>query len=432
MAAQNLTEKIFGRPVFSGSGNSSEFFPEPPNLSYLGGQRPDFIPDGHDYDPSLDAENLVKNGVSVPEAMQLQQLRANIHQNAAQQRIDNDARGAMEELKKVDYASPQLANQLVSIFSKYPHARKSKDVAEQVNFFKGLKPEETNLDIETISDPVLYNKAKTEGWSKLPKAEAMRKVASEEHNRKVLADALENGLSAEDLADAYDKDAGIYDPFKSAHRIKQGKYDLSQETDPRVIHAAIAGGWDKMSKVEAARAKAAHQINMGIEDTAEEIGVDPEELAPFKDPNTGVYDIGKVKGHLRQYASKLKTYPTAEIAKYTAKAQEERDALLSDEGKLAYLQQKHGDPKKTDFPKEEWDEAYKVLSAQPTPSQQALESIKAAMGGKQAKKENLQSTDTTEAKPSFNQINDSTISIGGKVYSGTPAQIAAFKAKLSK
>jgi hypothetical protein len=127
--------------------------------------------------------------------------------------------------------------------------------------------------------------------------------------------------------------------------------------------------------------------------------VPSEELAPFLDRDTGVYDMGKVKGHLRQYTSKLKTHPTAEIAKYTERAAQEREALLSDESKLAYLQKKHGDDKRTDFPKAEWDEAYATLSAQPVPAEKALEAIQAAMGGRPKSKASTQSTEAKASGP---------------------------------
>ncbi len=391
--------QIYGRPTFTGSGVSGDYFPEAPDLSYLGG-RPEFIPEEHNYDPSLDVEHLVKSGVSIPEALHIQQVRAQAHQGAAENRIANDARGAMEALKGVDFTSPHHPNDLLKIFSRFPNARKSKEVLDQVNFFRALKPEETNLDIESITDPILYSKAKAEGWDKLPKTEAARKLATETHNRNVLSTAIENGLSEEDLKDTLDP-TGIYDPLKVAHKVRMGRYDPTQETDPRLMHQAISEGWDKLTKPEAARKRTAALLNLGIEDDAEAMGVPAEELAPFKNEDTGVYDIGKVKGHLRQYASKIKTYPTEEIAKYTAKAAEERDALMSDTSKLEYLQQKYNAPKQTEFTPEQWDEAFKVLSARKTPSEEALASIQSAMGGKP-----VQATpQSTEAKGSLPAVN---------------------------
>lgn len=383
---QNLTEKIFGRPAFAGTGSLDDYFPNSaPDLGYLGQQRPDFIPEGHSYDPSLDPENLVRNGVSVPEAMQLQQLRANIHQNAAQQRIDNDARGAMEAMKGVDFTSPHHPNELLKIFSQFPNARKSKEVLDQMNFFKSLKPEETSLDIEALDDPIDYNFAKANNLAKLPKKEAERKLASHKFNRQVLAKAIENNLTEEDLADSFDKDAGIYDPIKADRRISEGRYDISKETNPRVLHAAIKGNWGKLSKSAGARAKAIHELNMGIEDTAEEIGVAAEDLAQFKDEE-GLLDPGKVKGYLRQYQSSVK--PTSsDVLKYTKAAQEERTALMSPEGKLQLLQEKYGNPKQTEFSKEDWDWAHEQAKNTKTPSEVALESLQAPrpMGGKPAK-----------------------------------------------
>jgi hypothetical protein len=387
--------KLFGRPVFSGSGRPSDYFGEPMDLGYLGGPRPEFIPDEHDYNPELDPEQLIRSGIPVPMAMQVQQARAALHQKAAEDRVRADSQAALRELEKVDYSSPKAGNALTKIFSKFPNARRNPEVIESVNFMKALKPQSETFDIETIADPILYTKAQKEKWADLPKSEVQRKMGAYEHNRKILAQAIENGLGEADLVDALDPEAGIYDPLKVSAKLKAGRYDPSEETDPRMAHIAITQGWDKLGKAEAARKRTAAMLNLGIEDEAEAMGVPSEELAPFLDKDTGVYDMGKVKGHLRQYTSKLKTHPTAEIAKYTERAAQEREALLSDESKLAYLQKKHGDDKRTDFPKAEWDEAYATLSAQPVPAEKALEAIQAAMGGRPKAK-----PQSTEAKSS--------------------------------
>lgn len=425
-------EKLFGRPVFSGTGRVGDYIQPPPDLSYLGG-RPEFIPDDHDYDPGLDYEALVRSGMPMGEALRTQEMRARAHQAQAAEMVRRDSQAALKELKDVDYTSPKVANRLLSIFSKFPNARKSKEVVESVNFMRSLKPQEETLDIEGISDPILYNKAKAEKWNALPKAQAERLMGAYEHNRKVLSQAVENGLTEDDLKDAMDPAAGIYDPIKVSQKIRAGRYNPAEETDPRLVHRAVTEGWDKLSKTDAARKRTAALLNLGIEDDAESMGVPAEELSQFIDKDTGVYDVGKVKGHLRQYASKLKTYPTGDIAKYTARAKEEREALLSDESKLAYLQKKHGDDKRTDFPKEEWDEAYATLNSQRTPSEEALASIQAAMGGKPKDKVDPQSTEK-KSEPKANGagiqvLNDNTVVINGKTYTGSKEQIASLKQK---
>ncbi len=372
--AQDPIQKLFGRRLFEGTGRSSDYFSGGPDLSYIPQPRPEYIPDEHNYDPSLDPQNLVKQGMPMDMAMHLQQVRQGLHQRAQQDRIRNDGQAAMKELEGVDYASPKVSNDLLRIFSKYPNARKNKDVLDQVDFFTRLKPQQESLDVETIADPILHNKAVKEGWGKLPKAEAQRKMGAYEHNQKILAHAMENGLGEADLADTLDPEAGVYDPYKVANKIRLGKYDPATETDPRMAHQAITEGWDKLTKPEATRKRAAAMLNMGIEDDAESMGVPAEELAPFKDKDTGLYDIGKVKGHLRQYQSTVKP-SSGDVAKYTSKAKEERDAMLLPEGKLQLLQERDGDPNKTTFSKEDWDWAKQEAMTRQTPSEAALAAI---------------------------------------------------------
>lgn len=420
-------QKMFGRRVFEGTGRTSDIFPEAPDLSYLP-QRPDFIPDEHDYNPALDPHNLVKSGLPIDLAMQLQGVRQSLHQNSQKDRIRKDAQGALGELKDVDYASPKLNNRLLQIFSKYPNARKSKDVLDQVNFFTKLKPQEESIDVEQIADPILHNKAVKEGWAKLPKAEAQRKIGAYDHNQKILSHAMENGLGVEDLADTLDPEAGVYDPLKVAQKIKLGKYDPTTEVDPRIAHYAISKGLDKMTKPQAAREIAAYKLNLGIEDDAESMGVPAEELAPYKDPETGLYDIGKVKGYLRQYQSSVR--PTSgDVMKYTAKAKEERKAQESPEGKLALLQQKYGDPNQTKFSKEDWDWAYEQAKNTKTESEAALEAIMPKKAGAKPSSQAPESSQVASAKPTSLNETSFILPDGSVANFKTAEQAKAFKAK---
>lgn len=415
-------QKLFGRPVFTGSGRVGDYIQPPPDLSYLGG-RPEFIPEDADHDPGLDYENLVRSGLPMGEAMRIQEMRARAHQAAAAEKVRRDSRGAMKELEGVDYTSPKVANQLLSIFSKFPNARKSKDVVESVNFMRGLKPQEEVLDIETISDPILYAKAKEEGLDKLPKAQASRRLGALEHNRKILGLAMESGLTEEDLKDAMDA-SGVYDDIKARQRIKAGRYDPTQEADPRLVHRAMSEGWDKLSKPEAARKRAAALLNMGMEDEAESLGVPVEELAPFMDPQTGMYDAGKVKGRLRGLGEKVSDTVKKQMAEYQSQIPAEREVMLSPEGKLAWLREKHGDPERTEWPKKMWDEAHETLSKQKTPSEIGLE----ALVPKTATKPKPQSTES-KSTSGLQVVDDTTVVINGKTYTGPKEKIAELKKK---
>lgn len=412
-------QKLFGRPVFSGSGRVGDYIPEAPDLSYLGG-RPEFIPDDANHDPGLDFENLVRSGLPMGEAMRIQEMRARAHQAAAAEKVRRDSQGAMKELEGVDYTSPKVANQLLSIFSKFPNARKSKEVVESMNFMRGLKPQEEAIDLEGIADPILRGKAEAEGWHKLPKAQATRLMGAFEHNRNILAKAFEANLTEEDLKDTMDA-SGVYDPIKAAAKIKAGRYDLSQESDPEIAQIAIAEGWDKLSKPEAARRRHVAQLNREMENMAESVGVPSEELASFKDPKTGLYDSGKVKGRLRGLDKNTSDTTKNKIADFTRDAQAEREALLSTPTKLAFLREKYGDPERTEWPQKMWEEAHNELAKQKTPSEKAIESLSPASA-----KTKSQSTEA-KASDAFQVIDDTTVIVNGKRRQGTKEQIDRVK-----
>lgn len=451
MATASPLRKALGRDrVFAGSGDVSDFFPPAPNLSYLG--RPDYLQNDEGYNPELDVgggdfnpmfdmgqqtslQRPQNSAVPLGVLSRIQPMREAMHQAAREERVRQDESNALKELDKVDYASPKLSNQLLSIFQKHPEARKSPEILSRVKFFSQLKPEAETFDVEEVADPILYSKAKTEGWDKLSPREARRKAAIHTANRDILGKAIPLGKTEADLAGALDPTTGAYDPLKVAQIMATSNYDPHTEPDPVMQAVAIREGWDKMPLREANRKRIVFQTNRGIEDEAEAMGVPTEELAPFLDKDTGIYDIGKVKGHLRQYGGKAPPVAAIkELAKYQSQIPAEREALLSTENKLAWLQQQTGQPKKTNFTKEEWDVAHQSLSQQKTPSETAMETFINLMSPKQpgAKKVSPDSGTPVQVAPNVSRFNDFTVLVDGKYRTGTKAQIDSFLEAVKK
>jgi hypothetical protein len=250
--ADPLTE-IFGRRPFRGTGVVDDYFPEAPDLSYLG--RPSFIPRGAGYNPNLDPQGLAAAGFSPRNIMRLQGIRQDLHAQAEQQRMAQDEGSALDALSKIDPANRNFSTQLLDIFRKNHRAQQSPNVMGQVELLSRFAPKTPQWSVEDIDDPDIYDLAVQENWSKLSPAEARRKASRAMMQRQMRGELAGLGLPQKEL----ERDWTQEDYLREKGRLM------------RESKATSVKPWmERLSDKEAAAVRAEVQSSMAPEDfTAE-------------------------------------------------------------------------------------------------------------------------------------------------------------------
>jgi hypothetical protein len=240
--ADPLTE-IFGRRPFRGTGVVDDYFPEAPDLSYLG--RPSFIPRGAGYNPNLDPQGLAAAGLSPRNIMRLQGIRQDLHAQAEQQRMAQDEGSALDALSKIDPANRNFSTQLLDIFRKNPRAQQSPNVMGQVELLSRFAPKTPQWSVEDIEDPDIYDLAVQENWSKLSPAEARRKASRAMMQRQMRGELAGLGLPQKELErdwtqEDYLREKGRLMRESKATSVKPWMERLSDKEAAAVREAATA------------------------------------------------------------------------------------------------------------------------------------------------------------------------------------------------
>ena len=194
--ADPLTE-LFGRRSFRGTGAVDDYFPEAPDLSYLG--RPTFVSRGSAYNPNLDPASMVQAGFSPRNVMKLQGIRQDLHNQAEQERAMYDEGNALDALSKIDPANRNFSTQLLDIFRKNPRAQQSQNVLGQVELLSKFAPKTPAWSVEDIEDPDVYDVAVKENWSKLSPTEAKRRANKIMNQRTMRGELASLGLGPKEL-----------------------------------------------------------------------------------------------------------------------------------------------------------------------------------------------------------------------------------------
>lgn len=207
--------KLFGRPIFSGTGRVGDYFPSAPDLSYLRDfQRPNYVPEDAGYDPSLNFENLIAEGYSEQDAAEIQDIRAGLHAQRQRDSILRDSRMAGDELSKIDPSRESLAKDILGIFNKYPNAEKDPSFLQKVDRIGALsrmmpqKVEEKIFDPDSIEDPDLYKQAIDEGWDKLPEKQGKRRLFDAATRKERRLKLIGMGMTRDEI-DALEKKGGF-------------------------------------------------------------------------------------------------------------------------------------------------------------------------------------------------------------------------------
>lgn len=187
---------LFGRRAFRGTGRTDDYYPEPPDLDFL--QRPTFMAPSGGYNPKLDSQSLIAAGFSPRNAMVLQGLRQDLHQQAAAEQEYADSRRALQGLSKLDPSGRNFSKELLNIFRSAPGAMRNPEVLQQADFISKFagKPQ---WSVEDIEDPDIYQQAVQEGWGNLSPEEARRRANAALTQRTIRGDLAALGMGREDL-----------------------------------------------------------------------------------------------------------------------------------------------------------------------------------------------------------------------------------------
>lgn len=189
---------LFGKRPFRGTGRADDYFPEAPDLDFL--QRPTFMSSGSGYNPSLDPDALVSAGFSPRNAMLLQGIRQQFHDQAEAQREYTDSQQAMAGLSKIDPASKNFSTELLNIFRSNPRAQRNPEILQQADFISRFAAQQKpSWSVEDIEDPDIYTMAVEQGWDRLSPQEARRRATTALTQRTMRGELAALGMTKEDL-----------------------------------------------------------------------------------------------------------------------------------------------------------------------------------------------------------------------------------------
>ncbi len=186
----------FGRRAFRGTGRTDDYFPPPPDLDFL--ERPTFMAPGAGYNPKLDPQALVSAGFSPRNAMVLQGLRQQLHEQSAMEREYADTEKAMQGLATIDPSGKNFSKDLLAIFRNSPGAMRNPDVLKQADFISKFAGP-AQWSVEDIEDPDIYQQAVKENWGNLSPQEAKRRANASLTQRSMRGELASLGMERTDL-----------------------------------------------------------------------------------------------------------------------------------------------------------------------------------------------------------------------------------------
>lgn len=186
----------FGRRAFRGTGRTDDYFPPPPDLDFL--QRPTFMAPGASYNSKLDPQSLISAGFSPRNAMVLQGLRQQLHEQSAMEREYADTEKAMQGLSTIDPSGKNFSKDLLAIFRNSPGAMRNPEVLKQADFISKFAGQ-PQWSVEDIEDPDIYQQAVKENWGTLSPQEAKRRANSALTQRSMRGELASLGMERADL-----------------------------------------------------------------------------------------------------------------------------------------------------------------------------------------------------------------------------------------
>jgi len=251
---------LFGKRALRGTGRTADYFPQAPDLDFL--DRPAFIPSGGGYNAKLDPQNLVSAGFSPRNAMVLQDIRRQMHEDAQMEREQMDSQRAMDSLSRLDPSSKGFSKELLNIFRGSPGAIHNPDVRQTADFLSRFANQKPEWTVENIEDPDIYEQAVREKWDTLTPSEARRRANAAITQRGIRGELAALGMSQQDLdknptwsQEAFLREKGrLLRESKAAPREALGSSELGKFNEALTSYNDALAGVDAAATEDAKRA----------------------------------------------------------------------------------------------------------------------------------------------------------------------------------